>query len=479
MDISGIFRIFTIVNCKNLKLRENQVEPVKKGVEFFKQKKAVPSVIVAPTAFGKSIVIADIAHQLGEKILVIQPSKELLEQNYNKFINLGGNASIYSAAMGEKEIGEVTYATIGSIVKIAHKFNTLGIRKVIIDECDRFPREPGGMLRRFLSAAKITHVLGLTATPLKLQTNLNDVGRSYSKLVMLTSKSKKGNYFKEVIHVAQIEDMVQNNYWSPLVYEAYDFETGGLVYNSSYADYTDDSIQRAYKQQDIGGKIMKKISDMPNRKSILVAVPSVDAAIELSTKLPSCEAVYSGMADSDRERIIDDFKNLRLRIVVQVTILSVGFDHPELDCIITGRPTASLSWWYQFVGRVTRIHPNKKDGLVIDFVGSVPRFGKVEELYFKKDEDHFPFDWKLYGEGKKQLTGIPLDEIGLHIEGKPSPQDMANVVGPILMTFGKYKGRDIKSIPIWYRKWMLENIKWNGYNRHIEKEILRLKDIGI
>jgi DNA repair protein RadD len=296
---------------------------------------------------------------------------------------------------------------------------------------------------------------------------------------MLTSKSKKGNYFKEVIHVAQIEDMVQNNYWSPLVYEAYDFETGGLVYNSSYADYTDDSIQRAYKQQDIGGKIMKKISDMPNRKSILVAVPSVDAAIELSTKLPSCEAVYSGMADSDRERIIDDFKNLRLRIVVQVTILSVGFDHPELDCIITGRPTASLSWWYQFVGRVTRIHPNKKDGLVIDFVGSVPRFGKVEELYFKKDEDHFPFDWKLYGEGKKQLTGIPLDEIGLHIEGKPSPQDMANVVGPILMTFGKYKGRDIKSIPVWYRKWMLENIKWNGYNRHIEKEILRLKDIGI
>ena len=65
MDIWIIFCIFTIVNCKNLKLRENQIEPVKKGVEFFKQKKAVPSVIVAPTAFGKSIVIADIAHQLG------------------------------------------------------------------------------------------------------------------------------------------------------------------------------------------------------------------------------------------------------------------------------------------------------------------------------------------------------------------------------------------------------------------------------
>ena len=98
-----------------MELRPNQIEPVKKGVEFFKSKKPHPSIIVAPTAFGKSIVIAEIAHQLGEKILVIQPSKELLEQNYNKFINLGGNASIYSASMNEKEIGDVTYATIGYI----------------------------------------------------------------------------------------------------------------------------------------------------------------------------------------------------------------------------------------------------------------------------------------------------------------------------------------------------------------------------
>jgi DNA repair protein RadD len=104
-----------------MQLRENQVLPVQNGVEFFKSKKAEPSVIVAPTAFGKSIVIAAIAKEVGERLLIIQPSKELLEQNYNKFIGLGGEASIYSAAMNEKEIGSVTYATIGSIVKIAHK----------------------------------------------------------------------------------------------------------------------------------------------------------------------------------------------------------------------------------------------------------------------------------------------------------------------------------------------------------------------
>jgi DNA repair protein RadD len=458
-----------------MKLRPNQIEPVEKGVAFFNQKKASPSIIVAPTAFGKSIVIAEIAHRLGEKLLVIQPSKELLEQNYNKFINLGGQASIYSAAMGEKEIGDVTYATIGSIVNIAHKFHTLGISKVIIDECDRFPREPDGMLRRFLTAAKITHVLGLTATPLKLQTNIDEHFRPFSKLVMLTSKSKKGNYFKEIIHVAQIKEMVDLGFWSPLQYESYDFDTGALVYNSTNAEFTDDSIKRAYKQQDIGGKIIKRISELPDRKSILIAVPSIEEAKELSTRLPSCEAVFSGMPDSERNQIISDFKSGKLRIIVQVTILSVGFDHPELDCIITGRPTASLSWWYQFVGRVTRIHPDKVNGLVIDFVGSVPKFGKVEDLYFKYEE---PL-WKLYGEETKLLTGIPLHEIGLHKENQPSPHDMAAQSPVVKMTFGKYKDTEVRKIPIWYRKWMLENIKWNPFNKHIHDELQRLKEIGI
>ncbi len=458
-----------------MELRPNQIEPVKKGVEFFKSKKPHPSIIVAPTAFGKSIVIAEIAHQLGEKILVIQPSKELLEQNYNKFINLGGKASIYSASMNEKEIGDVTYATIGSIVNIAWKFHELGIHKVIIDECDRFPREPDGMLRRFLTAAKITHILGLTATPLKLQTNIDANFQPFSKLVMLTSKSKKGNFFRDIIHVAQIKEMCDLGFWSPLQYESYDFETGDLVYNSTKADFTDDSIRKAYKQNDIAGKIIKRISELPDRKSILIAVPSIEEAKELSTRLPSCEAVFSGMADADRNRIIDDFKALRLRIVVQVTILSVGFDHPELDCIITGRPTASLSWWYQFVGRVTRIHPNKKNGLVIDFVGSVPKFGKVEDLYFEYEA---PL-WKLYGEGTKLLTGIPLHEIGLHKQNQPNPHDIA-AQGPVVkMTFGKYKDTEVRKIPIWYRKWMLDNIKWNPFNKHIQQELLRLKEIGI
>lgn len=456
-------------------LRENQKEPVKKGIEYFSSKKPVPSIIVAPTAFGKSIVIAHIAKGIGEKVLVIQPSKELLEQNYNKFTNLGGKATIYSASLGEKEIGDVTYATIGSIINIASKFKDYGITKVIIDECDRFPREPNGMLRRFLKGAGIKYILGLTATPLKLQTNMGDDGKPFSKLVMLTNRSKKGNFFKKIIHVAQIQEMVDLEFWSKLEYQSYDFNTGDLVYNTTGADYTNSSIKKAYKKQNITNKIVKKVEELYNRKAILIAVPSINAAKELTTLIPSCKAVYSDMPNDERKEVLDDFKAGRLRCVAQVNILSIGFDYPELDCIITGRPTASLSWWYQFVGRVTRIHPNKTEGLIVDFVGAVPQFGKVENIYFKEIDKR----WEMYGESKKLLTNIPINEIGLHIEGEPSPQEKAAQGPSVIMPFGKYAGKEVRDIPLYYREWMLEKFNWTPFNQKIKDEILRLKSIGI
>ena len=181
------------------------------------------------------------------------------------------------------------------------------------------------------------------------------------------------------------------------------------------------------------------------------------------------------MPSQERKETLEEFKSGKLRCVAQVNILSVGFDYPELDCIITGRPTASLSWWYQFVGRVTRIHPNKSEGLVVDFVGAVPKFGKVEDIYFKEEG----LLWKMSGENKRLLTGIPIQEIGLHIEGEKSPHEKAAEGTKVIMPFGKFARREVREIPASYREWMLANFKWTPFNQKVKDEILRLKSIGI
>lgn len=466
-----------------MELRKNQVAPVEIGVNFLKQKKANPSIIVAPTAFGKSIVIAKIAKEVNEKLLILQPSKELLEQNFTKYTKLGGVASIYSASFKSKIISDVTYATIGSIKGIGARFRELGFTKMIIDEAHLYPRSMDSMLGGFLKDSGITHVLGLTATPLKLQQNSDREGNTFSKLVMLTNRSKLGNFFKDIIYVSQIKEMVELGFWAKLEYEQYIIDEGKLVFNSTKAEYTEESLRAVYESNDIFNKVVSKVADLKYRKSILVFVPSVAEAKQLQDAIPNSYAVYGDMPTKERDFVIKGFKNLSIRVIINVNVLSVGFDHPELDCIVCARPTASLSWLYQALGRLTRIHDNKKDGLIVDFSGNIKRFGRIELIEVVKENV-----WKIYGEGGKLLSGVPMHEIGIHTKDSENRMMSEKLVvevqkakeaelkknQPITMPFGKHQGVEIKDIPKGYRDWMLKEFFWRLQHEPIRKEIIRL-----
>jgi DNA repair protein RadD len=477
-----------------MQLRENQKEPARIAIDYFSTSKDEPSIIVAPTAFGKSVLISYVANSINDKILVIQPSKELLEQNYNKLLLLGGEAKIFSASMGVKEIGHITYSTIGSIYKLGDKFKQLGITKIIIDECDRFPRSPHGMLRKFIKDAKITHVLGLTATPLKLQamSGAFRMDNSFSILRMLTTRSGAGMFFKKIIHITQIQDMVKLGFWTKLVYKSIDFDTSMLKYNSTGAEYTDRSINIAFTSNKIEDRILESIDMHPDRKSILVAVPNVADAIRLAKSTPNANAVWGDMDKKQRTKIVDEFKNGSIRIVYQVNVLSVGFDHPGLDMIISARPTASLSWWYQFVGRATRIHPGKKDAIVLDLVGNLDKFGKVEEFRYAYGLDK----WSLFGENNILLTETPISEIGMtkvdvedyvfgnegvyysNIKAKKldAIDELINStkrdqVGSYVLNFGKHSGRKISEVPVYYLQWITKEFKWSEGNKDLKEAV--------
>lgn len=448
----------------SITLRSNQIEPVSIGINYLKEVNPVPSIIVMPTAAGKSHVIAHIAKGVGEKLLVIQPSIDLLLQNYEKFIALGGRASIYSASANSKMISEITYCTIGSIKSLGLKFKGLGFTKIILDECHLFNRDISGMLGTFLKESGIKHCLGFTATPLKLQNNLDINGNAYSKLVMLTTRNKTGQFFKDIIHVGQIQEMVDLKFWSKLIYEEYEVDNSKLIYNSTKADYTEESLERAYKLNNIHGKIIQKLAEINDRKSILVFVPSVADAKSLAAITPNSVAVYGDMDKRARDHATRGFRAGLIRVAFNVNLWATGFDHTQIDAIICARQTASIALYYQQIGRATRIHPDKKDCLIVDFSGNVKKFGKIEKLYFKKEQGV----WKLYGEGGVLLTGVPLHEIGKHTEQSESE------IKVVRMPFGKFKNVEVKNLTPSYRYWLAQNINWRSDNDPVKKEIERL-----
>lgn len=455
-------------------LRKNQVEPINKATAFFKEKRPAPSLIVLSTAWGKSILTAFVANEIEDKLLVIQPSRELLHQNYQKYMSLcgdfGAQAGVYSASFGRKDINKITYATIGSIKKIGKTFKQLGFKKMLIDEAHLYPREADSMLGQFLEDSEISHVLGITATPIKLQANTGLDGERFSKLVMLTSRSKKGNFFKDIVHVNQVQEMIELGFWSKLVYKTSGFDSSQLVYNSSKSEFTEDSMQRAFAANDIHNQIKQELDVNSDRKHILAFVPSIDEAIQFAQEYPNSAAIYSGMHASERERVISEFRKGNIRVIFNVRVLSTGFDYTKIDCIVLGISTASIALYYQILGRGTRIDDEKENCLISDLAGNVDRFGKVEDITFEKERI-----WKMYGTDGRLLSGIPIHEIGTVKRGnteKAAKEISSNIGKPLeTMPFGKYKGESFKDIPKEYRVWMLKSFDWHAANMNLKQAI--------
>ena len=298
--------------------------------------------------------------------------------------DFGTNAGIYSASFGRKEIAQITYATIGSIKNLGETFKRYGFTKMLIDEAHLYPREADSMLGRFLKDSGITHVLGITATPVKLQTNRDRDGQTFSKLVMLTSRSKKGNFYKDIIHVGQVQEMVRLGFWSPLLYETASFDDSLLVFNSSKSEYTEDSVQRAYDANGGTQGITDTLDKHPERKHVLAFVPSVQDAIDLSQRYPNSGVIYGEQDKREREQTVARFRSGDIRVLFNVRVLSTGFDFTGIDCIVLGISTASIALYYQIIGRGTRIDPEKRDCLISDLGGNVERFGRVEDIIFEK-----------------------------------------------------------------------------------------------
>ena len=452
-------------------LRENQSEPIAKAIQFFQEKKPKPSLIVLPTAWGKSILTAFVAKNTDDRLLVLQPSKELLEQNYCKYMSLcgdfGTNAGIYSASFGRREIAQITYATIGSIKNLGETFKRYGFTKMLIDEAHLFPREADSMLGRFLKDSGITHVLGITATPVKLQTNRDRDGQTFSKLVMLTSRSKKGNFYKDIIHVGQVQEMVRLGFWSPLLYETASFDDSLLVFNSSKSEYTEDSVQRAYDANGGTQGITDTLDKHPERKHVLAFVPSVQDAIDLSQRYPNSGVIYGEQDKREREQTVARFRSGEIRVLFNVRVLSTGFDFTGIDCIVLGISTASIALYYQIIGRGTRIDPEKRDCLISDLGGNVERFGRVEDIVFEKGRL-----WRMFGTGGRLLSGIPIHDIGKYSREDTQAIDAQKVAPIEVMPFGKYQGERIANIPLNYRQWMIRSFDWNALNEKLRQSIL-------
>lgn len=392
------------------KLRNYQEEASAIAVKhLLKYKK--PFVIMAATGAGKSLIIANVARRLNEPVLVLQPSKELLEQNYEKLKGYGVEASIYSASKNSKEIGDITYATIGSIYKKPEQFSRF--KYVIIDECHLVnPKKLKGMYMTFLKSINCTNVCGLTATPYRLESKFF----TYAGQQIYTSTLKMINrihpfFFKKIAFKIETQELIERGYLSPIKYLTEDVELDKLRVNGTGADYTPESMEAFWNDQRLRklARVVKHIDE--NHKRNLIFCSSILQANRTKQLLDSFHvksAVVTGETPKiERERLVQEFRDGKIRHMINVGVFTTGFDVPELDSIVLARPTMSLALYYQMVGRGVRIDPQNLNKVlhVYDLAGCVERLGRVETVKLAKEEDGFR---DIVTSEVGQMTDTPL-----------------------------------------------------------------------
>lgn len=380
-------------------LRSYQQEASDAAVRVFQGQKQTNGLIVVSTGGGKSLIIADIASRLDAPLLIFQPSKEILQQNFAKLQSYGViECGIYSASVGCKDINRITFATIGSVMN--HMDDFKHFKYVLIDEA-HCVNSKAGMYKKFIEAEK-RQVVGLTATPYRLSSYQ---GGSMLKFLTRT----RPRIFNEVLYVCQTSDLLAKGFLADLkYYDLTSMDLSNVRSNSTGADYDEKSLKLEYERSGFYDKlttttlrVLKPKSEVP-RKGVLVFTRFVDEAQNLVDKLKikgiSAAIVTGETPKADREMLLEDFKAGKIKVVANVGVLVVGFDFPALDTVILARPTKSLAWYYQAVGR--GIRPFKgKDGWVIDLAGNYKRFGKVSDLKIDVEKPNSQL-WCVKSNGK-------------------------------------------------------------------------------
>lgn len=363
---------------------------------------------VLPTGAGKSIVIANLAYQLDESVLILQPSKEILEQNYAKLCQYVDpmDIGIYSASMDEKVSNrKFTLATIQSIYKIPEQF--MHIKKMFIDEAHYLNPKATGMYMNFHKQIGKPKIIGLTATPFRLDSMYMDWGTEKARIVTTVKliNRMKGFFWSDIVYNMSMQDLIEMGYLcAPTYIDASLIEQKDIPLNVSRSEFDMNKFDNLMESKE--DKIKKAIRyGEANSKSVLIFCSSVRQAEKFQGLTAGSAVVTAKTPKKERDQIIQDFKNHVIKTVFNVGVLTTGFDHPALDCIILMRPTRSITLYVQMLGRGVRIAEGKTSCKIIDLTSSVKNIGRVETIKVERNPYGF---WELKSETKENWHGMEL-----------------------------------------------------------------------
>jgi DNA repair protein RadD len=387
-----------------LKLRYYQDDAVNAAINWVKSTKE-SCIIELPTGAGKSLVCAALANELhkisnGKHILCLVPSRELLQQNAEKLRLTGSNVSLFSASVGETCLKNAM--VIGTPVSVKNQIHRFGSKfcAVILDEAHKISPTVKSIIDSLLLVNPNLRVIGMTASPYRLSQGYIFAIDANGK--MLDDTQAKEPYFKRLVYRLDARELIEQGFLSNPVIGATNahYDTSGLTQNKM-GNFDSATVDKAFigKGRLTSSIVADIVEKSQGRKGVMIFAATIQHAHEVMESLPRglSQIVTGETPKQERELILSQFKSNKLKYLVNVAVLCVGFDAPHVDTIAILRATESVALLQQIIGRGLRICEGKSDCLVLDYAENIERHCP--------DGDVFNPEIKASGGGE---SGVPV-----------------------------------------------------------------------
>ena len=329
----------------------------KTSAEFAKGNRRV--LVVSPCGSGKTVIMAQMAaaaQKNKKNVWVILPRQEIMEQTLETFDKC-------------KIPLETIY--VGMAITTANRVNELPPPDLILfDECHI---SVANTYWKIVNNAPSAFIVGLTASPCR------------------SDNKPLGSLYEVLVEGVTVKWLIENKYLAP--YEYYSVTVADLSAMSDCDDASEFLMQSA-----VYGKVIENWKQLANSVPTVCYCASVKHSQE--TAKAFCDAGISAIhfdgttPYAERKNIVERFRSGEINILCNCDLISMGFDMPDIGCVVMLRPTNSASLYIQQSGRALRYKPNKT-AIIIDAVANYARFQLPDE----------PYEWSL-DKAIKQRTEI-------------------------------------------------------------------------
>ena len=373
-----------------MELRPYQQAAVDAVYRYLREQDGNP-VVCIPPAGGKTPILATIATDAvnlwNGRVLVVTHVRELVEQAVDKLRRVcpGLPVGVFSAGLKRRDTEQsVIAASIQSIYRRACELGRFDL--IIVDECHLLPPDGEGMYQSFLADARVINphvrLIGLTATPFRLDSGLI---------------CGPDNLLNDVCFEAGIRELIRDGYLCPLVSKAGQQKADLSRLHIRRGEFLASEVDAAMDRDELVRAACSEIvAATQDRHACLIFASGVAHGQHICDVLRAehnieCGFVCGETPSAERAELLARFRREQdglfdrppLKYLCNVGVLTTGFDAPITDAIAILRPTNTPGLLVQIAGRGLRLHPDKRDTLVLDFGGNIERHGPIDQIAAK------------------------------------------------------------------------------------------------